>query len=127
MFNRFITKPHLMLIALIFKHKRIISSSSPRIVNVAHTAYTDSTTVVTCILPLVVVMVADSDCILVVMNSSCVLVVVADNNSDSDCTLVVADSDCIVVVGVVADTDVDCAGRVDEIMMQSNVIVICSK
>ena len=66
--------------------------------NVALTAYTDSITVLTCTLPLVVAMVTDSDCIVVVA--------------------MVADSDCILVVSVVpTDTGVGSACRVDEIIM----------
>ena len=80
---------------LILKHNEATSISSTRIVNVVHTAYTDNTTVLTGTLPLVVAIVADSDCVLVVAT--------------------VTGSDCIVVVS--ADTGVSCAGKVDETIM----------
>ena len=124
-----------MLVLLILKHTKITTRISPRVESVVHTAHTDSTTVVTCTLPLVsgvVAMVADSDCILVVAvvaDSDCILVVavVADSDcilvvamvADSDCTLVVAmvaDSDCILVVTAIADV-VGCIGKVDEMLM----------
>ena len=112
---------------------KITTRISPRVESVVHTAYTDSTTVVTCTLQLVsgvVAMVVDNDCILVVAvvaDSDCTLVVAMV--ADSDCILVVAmvaDSDCILVVAMVADSDctlvvavvvVGCTGKVDEMLM----------